>query len=227
MTAFNAAMVRGLLSYMLSLRKYQTKKFGSSGLMNVVPIPLQLYDWWDIPQNFTYPCNGNINRLRRSTIPLELQFFLMVTKFLELFPELFKHWNIILFYQCHWVTAIIFKEKWPISSFVLDVLFFFAHFIYCLPCYLWLPIFYLVSYFIDLTLNVFFLFFLVCVSSLCVSLTFGALAFVWFLLLHKDSIFTLYRFSLTTRDSHGTLNLTLGLVRMNSAAASMWALKKF
>ena len=35
----------------------------------------------------------------------------------------------------------------------------FAHFIYCLPHYLWLSIFYQVSYFVDVALNVFFLFF--------------------------------------------------------------------
>ena len=49
-------------------------------------------------------------------------------------------------------------------SFALKVVFSFTHFIYCLPCQSYLSIFYQFSYFIDLTLNVFFLFFLVCIN---------------------------------------------------------------
>ena len=44
----------------------------------------------------------------------------------------------------------------------------------------------------------------------------------------KDAIFTLSCFFLTVSISHGTLCLVLGLVGIRStAAASMWALKKF
>ena len=43
----------------------------------------------------------------------------------------------------------------------------FAHFIYCLPCYSRFSIFYQVSNVIDLTLNVFYLFFLVCIMCSC------------------------------------------------------------
>ena len=61
------------------------------------------------------------------------------------------------------------------------------------------------------SLNIFFLLFVVCVNSLCASLSFSALAFVRFLLLHKDTFFT----------------LSLGLVGRHSVVASMWALTVF
>ena len=53
-----------------------------------------------------------------------------------------------------------------------------AHFIYCLPCYSWLSIFYGVLDFIDLTLNAFKSLFLVCVSSPWAFVNFWMLAFV-------------------------------------------------
>ena len=71
---------------------------------------------------------------------------------------------------------------------------------------------------------------MVCVSSLFVFLSFCALAFVGFLLLYKDTIFTLSHFFLTTSVSHETLCLTLDLFGVHSAAAaatSKWALTKF
>ena len=93
-----------------------------------------------------------------------------------------------------------------------------AHFIYCQPCYSWLSIYYRVSYFIDLTLNVFLLF-LVFVSSLCwVSFITQGYYF--------HVIFFLF-FFLTTCDSHGTQHLAFGLVVMHSAAAILWALMKY
>ena len=55
-------------------------------------------------------------------------------------------------------------------------------------------------------------FFLVCVSSLWAFLSFGALAFVGFLLLNKDGFFMLSHFSLTAIDFQGTLHLAFGLV---------------
>ena len=79
----------------------------------------------------------------------------------------------------------------------------FAHFIYCQPCYLWFCIFNWVSYFIDLTLNVFFYsFWYVLVNSLFPFLSFCTLAFVGFLLLHKDTVFSLSCFFFTASVSH-------------------------
>ena len=58
-----------------------------------------------------------------------------------------------------------------------------------------LSIFNWVSYLIDLNLNVWLLFFLVCVSSFCAFLSFCALSFVGFLSLQKNAIFPLSHFS--------------------------------
>ena len=65
----------------------------------------------------------------------------------------------------------------------------FAHFIYCLPCYPWLSMFYWISDFIDLTLNLCLLLFLVWFSSFWDFLSFCPLAFVSFLSFSKDPIF--------------------------------------
>ena len=99
----------------------------------------------------------------------------------------------------------------------------FAHFIYCLPCCSRLSIFYRRFYFIDLTSKINFFVLLVCVSSVCASLSFWALAFVGFLWLHKDTIFTLSRFFL----NYLNLCLALGWVGLDSAAPFMWTLMKF
>ena len=93
------------------------------------------------------------------------------------FPHLYSIFLAVSFYFC---------SQGTLSS---------AQFIYCLPCYLWLPIFYQVSYFIDLALNVFLFFFLVCVSSLWAFLRFCILAFVGFLILSRNAIFMLSYFS--------------------------------
>ena len=64
---------------------------------------------------------------------------------------------------------------------------------------------YKVSYFIDLTLNVFYCpFWYGLVNSLC-ALSLCTLTFVVFLLLLRDAIFTLSHFFLTASVSHGTL----------------------
>ena len=59
-------------------------------------------------------------------------------------------------------------------------------------------------------------------------LSFCALAFVSFLLLHKDAVYMLSHIFLTARFSYGTLYLAFAFVGMRSApTASMWALMKF
>ena len=70
-------------------------------------------------------------------------------------------------------------------------------------------------------------FFLICVSSLWTSLSCCALAFDGFVLLNKNTLFTLSRFSLTAIDSQGTLHLALGLVGMHSAAAFLWMITEY
>ena len=60
----------------------------------------------------------------------------------------------------------------------------------------------------------------------CAFFSFCTLTFVGFLL-SKDAIFFYFIFFLTTSDSHRTLLLTVGLVGMHSAAASMWTMTKF
>ena len=55
----------------------------------------------------------------------------------------------------------------------------------------------------------------------CIFLSFFALAFVAFLLLHKDAIFMLSHFFLTIGVSHEILHLALGLIDMHSAATSL------
>ena len=82
-----------------------------------------------------------------------------------------------------------------------------------------------VSYFIDLTLNVFLVFFLAC--FLWSFLSFCMLAFVGFLSLSRDVIFMLSVFFQATRDSHGTLHSSLGLVCMHSAATFKCTEMKF
>ena len=86
-----------------------------------------------------------------------------------------------------------------------------------------------ISDFIDLALNVFylFLFFFVCVCSHWDFISFEALAFVGFLIFSKDAFFMLSCFSLTAIDSHGTLFLALGLVGKHSAAVPIWVVTKF
>ena len=64
-------------------------------------------------------------------------------------------------------------------------------------------------------------------NSFCAFLSLRALVLVGFFLLHLEAVFTSERFSLTANVSHGTLDLVLYLVEMNSAAASKWALTKF
>ena len=103
------------------------------------------------------------------------------------------------------------------------MLFFFAHFIYCLPFYSWLSTFYRISYIIDLILNVF-SFFFVCFSYLWAFISFCALAFVGFQFLSKDAFFML---SFFPSNFHGILDLAGGFVVMNSAATSMWAVNNF
>ena len=51
-------------------------------------------------------------------------------------------------------------------------------------------------------------------------LSFGAFAFWGFPILSKDAIFISSRFSLTTSDPHGTLNLVLGLIGIHFAVGS-------
>ena len=102
----------------------------------------------------------------------------------------------------------------------------FAHFIHCLLRYSRLSNFFQV-YFIDLTLNVIFLFFLVCVSSLCAFLSFCALESVGFLLVHKDTAFMLSHFFVTASVSQENLCLALGLIEMQHAAASMCVWTRF
>ena len=101
------------------------------------------------------------------------------------------------------------------------------HFIYCLSYYLWLSIFYWISNFIDLALNVFYLLILVCVSSFLAFLSFYLLAFVGFFY-HVSILFVKLSclFFLTISISHQTLHLVLSLVAMHSAAF-MWAVIKF
>ena len=53
------------------------------------------------------------------------------------------------------------------------------------------------------------------------------ICWVTFLLLHKITVFTLSRFFLSASVSFGNLCLSIGLVHMHSATASMWALTKF
>ena len=65
------------------------------------------------------------------------------------------------------------------------------------------------------------------ISSLCAILSFCTLALVWFLLLHKDAVFTLSCIFVTASVSHGTLHFILDLGSMHYAGASMWALTKF
>ena len=77
-------------------------------------------------------------------------------------------------------------------------------------------------------MNVFYLFFLVCVNYfLCAFLSFWALALVGFLLLHKDAVFTLSHFLLTNSLSLGTLCLALIFLGYHSTAASKWTLTKY
>ena len=128
------------------------------------------------------------------------------------FPSRFFKCYFHVCIHCSWLAAF---------SLALKVLFFFSHFIYCLPGYLWLSIFYWLSSFIDLTLNVFLLFFLVCVTSLCALLSFCVWTFEGFLLLHKDIIFMSFDFFLISSDFHRTLHLALGLIGMHFAAAYM------
>ena len=64
-------------------------------------------------------------------------------------------------------------------------------------------------------------------NSFCAFLTFRALVFVEFFLLHLEAVFTSARFSLTANVPHGTLGLVLCLVGMHSTADSKWALMKF
>ena len=104
------------------------------------------------------------------------------------------------FYLLHLLSAMLFE----IAYFLLSILFYWS----------------------DLEYILFVLFF-VCVSSLRTFLSFCALAFVGFLLLHKDTVFMLSRFFLTTSISYRTLCLALGLVGMYSAATSIWELTKF
>ena len=59
------------------------------------------------------------------------------------------------------------------------------------------------------------------------ALNFCAVEFVGSLLLCKDVFFMFHCFSQTAIDSHGTLHLVLGVVRMHSAAASILAVTKF
>ena len=83
--------------------------------------------------------------------------------------------------------------------------------------------------FLDLTLNVLFLFFLVCVSSLCAFLSFCTLSF-FLVFYYIRMLFSRYLvFFLTASVSHRTLHLGLGFVGMHYAAAatSMQALTKF
>ena len=95
-------------------------------------------------------------------------------------------------------------------------------------CHARLSILYRVSYLIDLTLNVYYYFFLVCVSkSSFWFLNFCPLALVGFLLLYRILFFTWFRFSRLTSVSQETLWLVFGLVVMYTAAASMWTLTKF
>ena len=63
-------------------------------------------------------------------------------------------------------------------------------------------------------------------NSFCAFLSFRSLVLVWFLLLHLEAVFTSVRFCLTANVSHETLDFVFCLVRMNSAAASKWALTK-
>ena len=79
--------------------------------------------------------------------------------------------------------------------------------------------------FIALTLNVFLLLLLVCVSSLC-ALSFWALALIGFLLLHKDAIFTLSEFFFNCKCLQWN-SLALSLFGIHSDFTSMQALTKF
>ena len=64
-------------------------------------------------------------------------------------------------------------------------------------------------------------------SSLWAFLSFCTLAFVGFLLLHKDAFFMLSHFFLINSDSLRISHLPLGLVDTLSTDASMWAAMKF
>ena len=64
-------------------------------------------------------------------------------------------------------------------------------------------------------------------NSFCAFLSFRALVLVGFFLLHLQAVFTSAHFSLTANVSRGAIDFVLCLVRMNSAAASQWALTKF
>ena len=57
-------------------------------------------------------------------------------------------------------------------------------------------------------------------NSFCAFLSFRALVWVGFFLLHLKAVFTSARFFLTANVSHDTLGLALCLVGIHSAAAS-------
>ena len=122
-----------------------------------------------------------------------------------------------MYIRSSWLAAFIYL--WTCS---------FIHFIYCLPRYSRLYIFYRVSNLTDLVLNKFCLFFMYAlVCSLCACLSF------WVLVLFDSFYYTRKPFSrchvfLTFNVSQGSLCFALSLVGMHyaaaAAAASMWAL---
>ena len=79
----------------------------------------------------------------------------------------------------------------------------------------------------DLTLYVFYLFFLLCVNSLSAFFSAWAFELVVFILFSKVLFFMLSRFSLTVIDSHATLHLLLGLAGLHWAIASICAVTNF
>ena len=119
---------------------------------------------------------------------------------------------------------ICIRPSWLAAfSFALEVLFLLLTLFYSLPCYSWLSLFYQVIFIllIWLWMYSFCSFWYVLVCSLC-TLSFCSITFVGFLLLHKDTVFSISRFFLTACVSHETLYLALGLVGMHRAAVFIW-----
>ena len=67
------------------------------------------------PNVFMEPCYSNISYLRRNTILLEPLYHLIkvhLNNLHEFSSELLKLLNVTFFCNFHWVTPIIFREKW-------------------------------------------------------------------------------------------------------------------
>ena len=71
----------------------------------------------DLPKLFKETYHGRIITVSRSIILLRPLFLLIkVLTRLDLSPKLLKHRNVKFFSHCHFVTPIIFKERWSNSA---------------------------------------------------------------------------------------------------------------